>query len=122
MNSIATRRFWDLFNALSPGIQKLAVKSYALWLRDPHHPSLHFRRLQGSKDRFSVRGRRRNHRHVSQIHQHALSGTGIRGDLLEERRELMDAWGRYALDRQDASGRCSHSGETHNVSGRERYD
>lgn len=45
-----------------------------------------------------------------------------RGDLLEERRELMDAWGRYALDRQDASGRCSHSGETHNVSGRERYD
>lgn len=55
VNSIATRRFWDLFNTLSPEIQKLAVKNYELWRRDPHHPSLHFRRLQGSKDRFSVR-------------------------------------------------------------------
>jgi hypothetical protein len=55
VNSIATRRFWDLFNTLSPEIQKLAAKNYELWSRDPHHPSLHFRRLQGSKDRFSVR-------------------------------------------------------------------
>jgi len=55
VNSVATRRFWDLFHALSPEIQKLAVKNYELWRRDPHHPSLHFRRLQGSQDRFSVR-------------------------------------------------------------------
>jgi hypothetical protein len=55
VNSFATRRFWDLFDALSPEIQKLAVKNYELWRRDPHHPSLHFRRLQGSQDRFSVR-------------------------------------------------------------------
>ncbi len=55
VNSIATRRFWDLFYALSPEIQKLAVKNYELWRRDPHHPSLHFRRLRGSQDRFSVR-------------------------------------------------------------------
>jgi hypothetical protein len=60
VNSIATRRFWDLFNALSPEIQKLAAKNYELWLRDPHHRSLHFRRLQGSKDRFSVRVGDRN--------------------------------------------------------------
>ena len=55
VKSIATRRFWDLFYALPPEIQKLAVKNYELWRRDPHHPSLHFRRLQGSQDRFSGR-------------------------------------------------------------------
>ena len=55
VKSVATRRFWDLFHALSPEIQKLAVKNYELWRRDPHHPSLHFRRLRGSQDRFSVR-------------------------------------------------------------------
>jgi hypothetical protein len=34
---------------------KLALKNYQLWWRDPHHPSLRFRRLQGSEDRFTVR-------------------------------------------------------------------
>jgi hypothetical protein len=55
VNSVATRRFWDLFHALAPEIQKLAVKNYELWRRDPYHPSLHFRRLKGSQDRFSIR-------------------------------------------------------------------
>jgi len=55
VKSVATRRFWDLFQALPRDIQELAVKNYLLWLRDPHHPSLHFHRLQGSSDRFSVR-------------------------------------------------------------------
>ena len=30
VKSVATRRFWDLFHALSPEIQKLAVKKYEL--------------------------------------------------------------------------------------------
>jgi hypothetical protein len=55
VNSLATRRFWDLFYSLPRDVQKLAVKNYRLWQSDPHHPSLHFRRLQGSPDRFSVR-------------------------------------------------------------------
>lgn len=55
MNSIAIRRFWVLYHALPVDIQKLAIKNYHLWRRDPHHPSLRFRRLQGSEDRFSVR-------------------------------------------------------------------
>jgi hypothetical protein len=42
--SVASRRFWDLFQALPPDIQKRAVKNYRLWQRDHHHPSLHFRR------------------------------------------------------------------------------
>lgn len=36
-------------------VQDLAIRSYYLWRRDPHHPSLHFRRLRGSADRFTVR-------------------------------------------------------------------
>ena len=55
MNSVATRHFWRLFHALPSDIQELAVRNYHLWRRDPRHPSLRFRRLQGSADRFTVR-------------------------------------------------------------------
>jgi len=55
MKSVATRRFWTLFRALPDKIQKVAVQNYHLWQRDPNHPSLHFRRLKGSEDRFTIR-------------------------------------------------------------------
>lgn len=55
MKSVATRRFWALFQALPSDVRELAIRNYHLWRRDPKHPSLHFRRLQGGKDRFSVR-------------------------------------------------------------------
>jgi hypothetical protein len=55
MRSVATRRFWDLFHALPGQIQALAVKNYHLWRLSPNRPSLHFRRLKGSEDRFTVR-------------------------------------------------------------------
>jgi len=55
VNSVGTRRFWDLFHELTENVKKLAVKSYHLWRHNPQHPSLRFRRLQGSEDRFSVR-------------------------------------------------------------------
>jgi len=35
-------RFWKLFERLPPAVQKLARDKYALWKRDPYHPSLHF--------------------------------------------------------------------------------
>ena len=54
VNSVATRRFWNLYQALPSDVQKLAIKNYHLWRRDLT-PSLHFRRLQGSTDRFSIR-------------------------------------------------------------------
>jgi hypothetical protein len=54
VRSVATRRFWLLFHSLPGDIQKLAVKNYRLWRSDPQHPSLHFRRLQGT-DRFTIR-------------------------------------------------------------------
>ena len=55
VKSIATRRFWELFRALPSEIQNLAVKNYHLWRQNPHHPSLRFRRVQGSEDRYSIR-------------------------------------------------------------------
>jgi hypothetical protein len=49
------RGFWDLFQALPSEVQDLAVKNYHLGRENPHHPSLRFRRLQGSQKRFSIR-------------------------------------------------------------------
>jgi len=55
MKSIATARFWKLFRELPQDIQELATKNYGLWCEDPSHPSLRFRRLKGSSDRFTIR-------------------------------------------------------------------
>ena len=33
---------FEMFRKLPAPIQKLARHKYALWKRDPHHPSLHF--------------------------------------------------------------------------------
>jgi hypothetical protein len=55
VKSVAIRRFWRLYRALPSEIQSLAVKNYRLWRQDPHHPSLGFRRLKGTDDRFTIR-------------------------------------------------------------------
>ena len=55
VKSVATRRFWELFQALPAEVQDLAAKNYHLWRRNPGHPSLRFRRVRGSDDRFSIR-------------------------------------------------------------------
>jgi hypothetical protein len=55
VKSVASRRFWDLYQVLPAEVQELAVKNYRLWQRDPRHPSLGFRRLQGTSDRFTIR-------------------------------------------------------------------
>jgi len=55
MKSRATTRFWSLYSRLPTPIQELAVKNYRLWLNNPRHPSLVFKKLHGRGDRFSVR-------------------------------------------------------------------
>lgn len=55
MTSLATSRFWRQYQALPGEVQELALKSYRLWRVDQRHPSLHFRRLRGSADRFTIR-------------------------------------------------------------------
>ena len=55
MSSKATRRFWKLHSELPDSVQRLAVKNYRLWRENPNHPSLDFKKLGGTADRFSVR-------------------------------------------------------------------
>lgn len=55
VKSVATQRFWGLYQALPSDVQKLAVRNYHLWRHNPNHPSLHIRRLQGSDNRFTIR-------------------------------------------------------------------
>lgn len=55
MKSNATPGFWQLFRALPAEVQKIAAKNYHLWQQDPQHPSLRFRKLQGTDDLYTVR-------------------------------------------------------------------
>ena len=55
MSSKATRRFWKLYQALPEFVQRLAVKNYRLWCENPQHPSLDFKPLAGSGERYSIR-------------------------------------------------------------------
>ena len=55
MKSLVTERFRRSFRELPEDIQRLAVKNYNLWRENPAHPSLHFRRLEGSADLMTVR-------------------------------------------------------------------
>ena len=55
MTSRATKRFWKCYESLPERIQILAQKNYRLWLDNPQHPSLDFKKLCGSEDHFSVR-------------------------------------------------------------------
>ena len=50
-----SRRFWALFRLLPPDVRRLAIRNYELWRNDPNHPSLRFRKLQGSESRYTVR-------------------------------------------------------------------
>ena len=55
MTSRAPRRFWKLYESLPEPVQRLAAKNYRLWRNNPAHPSLDFKQLHGSGERFSVR-------------------------------------------------------------------
>ena len=45
MNNRASRRFWAAYEALPDDIKRLAKKNYALFRRDPAHPSLRFKKV-----------------------------------------------------------------------------
>jgi len=44
MKSSTTKAFREGFLRLPPAVQTLARKSYRLWIENPQHPSLHFKR------------------------------------------------------------------------------
>jgi len=45
MKSLATAEFWGHFAALPTGVQQTARKAYRLWVRDPRHSSLRFKKV-----------------------------------------------------------------------------
>lgn len=45
MKHLASRRFWQCYDALPPEVRGVADANYALLKSDPRHPSLHFRRV-----------------------------------------------------------------------------
>ncbi|MEO6754423.1 MAG: hypothetical protein ABIP85_21825 [Chthoniobacteraceae bacterium] len=55
MISKTTARFWQCYASLPAEVRKLADKGYAVWLADPGHGSLHFKKLAGQEALWSVR-------------------------------------------------------------------
>ncbi len=53
MKSKAVGSFWDSYNQLPQEIQEQALKQYGLWLENPQHPSLRFKKV--GADFWSVR-------------------------------------------------------------------
>jgi len=45
MKSLTTSRFWKAFSDLPGDVQKLVRKQYLLWVNDPRHPSVQFKKV-----------------------------------------------------------------------------
>jgi hypothetical protein len=45
LKHFASPEFWTCYKALPKPVQELADKSFALLKNDPHHPSLHFKKV-----------------------------------------------------------------------------
>jgi hypothetical protein len=55
MNHIALPRFWRYYALLPKEIQALADKNFELLKTNPHHPSLHFKKVGKTTQLWSVR-------------------------------------------------------------------
>ena len=55
MKSVASPRFWRLYDALPASIRRQADKTYRFWLNDPFHGGLQFKRIHSSRPIYSVR-------------------------------------------------------------------
>lgn len=55
MRHLALPRFWNSYRRLPKDIRDLADKNYALLQADPHHPSLHFKKVGRKRQLWSVR-------------------------------------------------------------------
>jgi hypothetical protein len=55
MNSQTVPAFWELYRKLPEAIRQRAREAYGLFQANPAHPSLHFHRLAGHPELWSVR-------------------------------------------------------------------
>jgi mRNA-degrading endonuclease RelE of RelBE toxin-antitoxin system len=55
IHSRTTKKFWQQFEKLPFGVQQEARRAYRQFRENPQHPGLHFKKLQGHDDIYSVR-------------------------------------------------------------------
>ncbi len=55
IESKTTREFWRLFDELPIEIQSDAKRAYRLFDTNPAHPGLHFKKLEGEDNIYSIR-------------------------------------------------------------------
>ena len=55
MRHFTLPRFWRHYQRLPREVQGLADRNFELLKADPYHPSLHFKKLGGAKQLWSVR-------------------------------------------------------------------
>ena len=55
MKSQAAPKFWKFYARLPRSVQQQARKAYQLWKANPHHPSLHFKRVDNQEPIYSAR-------------------------------------------------------------------
>ena len=55
MNSRTTRQFRELFAALPSQVQRQAREAYKLFLQNPSHPGLHFKKVHSDPSTYSAR-------------------------------------------------------------------
>lgn len=55
MQSRTTRQFWRLFSGLPREVQRDAKRAYRLFLNNPAHPGLQFKKLEGEDNLYSAR-------------------------------------------------------------------
>jgi len=55
MKSRTTDRFWECYNKLPESIRQQAKEAYSLFLNNPYHPSLQFKRVHSVQPIFSAR-------------------------------------------------------------------
>jgi hypothetical protein len=53
--SKASSKFWRAYERLPTPVQAKAREAYALWLENPRHPSLQFKKVHDRYDIFSAR-------------------------------------------------------------------
>jgi len=55
MRSLTTRRFRDTYATLPVEVRRQARRAWKLFERDPHHPSLKFKKVEGTSNVYSAR-------------------------------------------------------------------
>ena len=55
MKSRVAKEFWKRYAELPKNVQQVAKKNYLLWLREPSHPSIQFKKLQSTLPVWSAR-------------------------------------------------------------------